>query len=286
MRAASFLITCLLALVPSVARAEGRVALDGDEQDTLTARVARELALAGLERGAAADPDLPRIEVAPGEVRYVPVGEPPRTWPRAGGDDPSLALAVVEAVRADLAAAPASDAPAEDALDEPAPPRAPIFSAWLLASAQLSPGGIDPLLALAIGGEVRVVWRAYVELFAQVVLPEAYLAQKRFEFGFWTGLFGAGFGASLLEDAEPVALRAAIGLAVQPTVLDGERTTWAAVPYLRVAFSVRLIDALAIRADAAVGAALPEHDLRFRAGFRATYGLPIASFGIGLELDL
>ncbi len=160
------------------------------------------------------------------------------------------------------------------------------MSLWAGGGVALSPGEIEPFVDVAAAVEVRLVERLYAEVFGLFAVPESNLTQRRFEFTFWTTSFGAALGYSLLEDDAPIAVRVALGLAATLALVDGDEAYWAATPYARAALSVRLAGPLSVRLDALLGVALPELELRFRAGWRSGFGLPRASIVLGPQLDL
>lgn len=288
-RVASLLLVSLLA-TSARARAQPSATLSAPTEDPLGLRLSQELTASGVavhRVGPDAEPDADSpvfIRVEPGAVRLWIRGEP-STVERT--DDATSALAVAEAVRARLAGPTEPDAgptPEPEAAQEEAAP--PVVGVWLTGGIGLSPGEIDPFVDVAAGVEVRLVAGLYVEAFGVFAVPESQLTQRMFDFTFWTTTFGAGLGYSFLDDDAPVALRAAVGVGPTLALVDGDDAHWAVTPYARLAFSVRVVGPLSVRLDGLVGVALPELDLRFRAGWRSGFGLPRGSVGLGLQLDL
>lgn len=287
-RSAPLALLAIVALIApgGLARAQTEaVSVSGPEDDAMVQRVRAELRVGGwqvIERPSDASA---RVEVGPEQLRVWVRGDAePTAIPRGGPEDPAAALAAVEAVRARLRAPPAAAGEAEPP-EAPGAESASRVTLVLGAGVGFTPGEIPPFVDTSLGAELRFFHRLYAELFGCFAVPESDLEQKRFDFGVWTTTFGAGLGFSFLEPTEPVALRAAIGLGATFVLLDGEEAYWAATPYARLAFSVRLIEHLSVRLDALIGAALPEIDLRFRAGWRSEFGLPRLSTTLGLEVD-
>lgn len=194
------------------------------------------------------------------------------------GDDVVAALRAVEIIRAWLA-------PIEDGGSEE-PVLGPTASGWLGLGFVLSPGGIDAHLAIVLGAELRVVQRAYLEVFGSIAVPGTYITQRMIELSLFTASAGAGIGYSFLEETELLALRAAVGIGFLTIVVDGQRDSWGAMPYLRLAAGLRLIPEVALRLDTVTALALPELELTFRAGGRATFGLPLVALTLAIELTL
>lgn len=266
----------------SAAGAQDRplVRLDGPASDPLVARLERELVTAGFRVGPDAREDAPRLAVDADAVRlWMPGDGAPTSFAREG-DEASIALAVVEALRV------RGREPRPEAAPLVASPRRALAALALGAGVMGSPGGIEPFASLAVAGEVRVIEGLYVEAFGSFAIPESYLAQRMHVFTFWTSTFGAGLGYSLLADAEPIVLRGAVGLAATIARIDGDEDSWAATPYLRLVLGVAPIPEIVVRLDAFAGAALPELELRFRAGWRATYGLPVLAGTLAIEARL
>jgi len=267
---------CALAAV-GVARAQDapRARVTGAADDPLVERLEREMQAAGFVLAPDAEA---RAEVEPDAV-HVRVGAEPTRVER-DADDASVALVVVETLRA-RAAAPVTEAPEEA---RPARPTRIRAGLWAAAGIAGSPGGIDAYLAVTAGANVRVVEGLYVEAFGAFSVPETELTQRRFDFTFWTTTFGAGAGWSFFADDELVVLRAGLGLAATLALIDGDRDSWGATPYVRAAFGIAPIPELVVRLDGFAGFVLPELDLRFRAGWRADYGLPMLSATLGIEV--
>lgn len=283
-RAACLLLVSLLFARPAAAQPSG-VVVSGAPDDPLTARVQQELSASGLRVrvvGPEVEPALHGAFVrVDGDAIQLWVEGAPSTLERT--DDATTALAVAETVRARLAAPAPTNAEPAAALEDT--PSAPIVGLWVSGGVGLSPGEIPPFVDLTFGLEVRVAFSLYVEVFGTFAVPESQLTQRRFDFTFWTSTFGAGLGYSFFDDDAPVALRFALGCGPTFALVDGEDASWAVTPYARVAFSVRLIGPLSVRLDGMLGVALPELDLRFRAGWRSGFGLPRGSITLGPQLE-
>lgn len=268
---------CAVAAI-GVARAQDapRAHVSGAADDPLVERLERELVTAGFVLAADAEA---RAEVEPDAVR-LQLGDD-RTRIARDADDASVALVVVETMRARRAAP--SGAEAVEAEAPAAPPRV-LAGLWAAAGIVGSPGGIDAFLAVAAGVNVRLVEGLYVEAFGAFSVPETELTQRRFDFTFWTTTFGAGLGWSFFGDDELLVLRAGLGLAATLALIDGDRDHWGATPYARVGIGIAPIPELVVRLDGFAGLVLPELDLRFRASWRAGFGLPVLSATLGLEV--
>ena len=224
----------------------------------------------------------------------------------AASDDPAtVALAAAEALRGFLVRVPAgatpvtssseqaderagavapSGAAATHEADPPADARALALHAgpaWML-----SPGGIPDQLALAVGADVYLVGRAYLEIVADVGVPGLTVTGKRDEIPIWTAALGAGLGYSLLPSESPVDLSVAGGVAALAILFEARNTTsatFAAVPYLRFVARLRVTSALAIRADAAAGFAFPSPEIEIK-GRNPTFGRPLVTLAASVEL--
>lgn len=228
-----------------------------------------------------------------------------REWVSPAGDDGELALRAVEVLRASLleAAAPpartpvaALSAPERATLDPPRPaPPTPEVSLGAGLSAEVSPGGLSPMVRASINAGVafRLGFLGRIEaslplLEARIERAEGAAALRATAGGLWLGwrVTPPRWRIELAPIAGVSVLFVDVVGAAAAGYESRRSTAWTAAPWGGARVAVRASDAVRITLDARAGATVPTQRVFFVDRLVASWGAPWLSMAIGVEVNI
>lgn len=245
-------------------------------------------------RGAGGDADtaaLRAVEWVRG--RFVPV-DPTKVAPTAS---PSAAPTASASASAIATSAPTASAPSATASASASPPELTASKATLHIGPAIagSPGKLPPMPVLRIGG----AWRARfpLELATSVLVPLAAATASAPEGTVDLRVLWVGLGANvhLLPASSRFSIGVGAGLGLAVNFFEGHAILpWisasgvaiTAAPYLGAHAGFRFTPQLGIRADLGASVAWPEPVIVIAGREAASFGVPMLSGGVALEVHL
>jgi hypothetical protein len=299
---------------PSVKRIEQELRILGLEVEFLPASKSRgSLANNARAQGATAAAEVqtspPAILLWTDPVRFPDVGGGPELRVdegSAGTAEPGLlALRAVELLHGRILpvsatppgspdggapdAAPPDSAPPKPTAQTPVPSS---FSASV-GPAVLMSSGVDPTFHLWIGARLNLATRVDLELAGAIPTTASVVPGITGTAGARLGTLGLGATFRFTEPTSPLFVTAGLGLGALIAVVSGDAlksskaalgTSAGALPYLRVGGGYWLVDHVALRGDALLGAALPAPAAQVKGKDVASFGTPTVTLAAAIEV--